>query len=163
MEHPMSAERSFSLFGLLIGGLTPAAIFVRLFWDAGGLRAENSWLLILLLATNLTSAVAGFFTGKLVGRSVAYLHSLPFGSSLLLLPFLGLVWGMAAGAAGGVFMFVIGAIVGSMLGGLVGAAALPAFAILHRIMKRGDMIERRYFFPLAFGVTLTICSFILGL
>lgn len=162
MAHPIAPDKAFSYFGLLIGALTPAAIFVALLWDSGGLLPDNAWLLILLVLTNVTSAVVGFFSGKLVGRSVAYLHGLSLGRSLLLLPFLGLVWGMVAGGAGGVFMFIIGAVFGAMLGGVVGAVALPVFAILHRMMKRGEMIDRKHFLPLAFGVTLTICSFILG-
>lgn len=162
MTRPMPPEKAFSLFGLMIGTLTPAAIFVRVLWD-GGVRPENAWVLVLLILTNITAAITGFFTGKLVGRSVAYLHDLSFSRSILLLPLLGLIWGMAAGAAGGVFMFIIGSVFGSMVGGAVGAIALPAFAILHRLTKRGEMIETRLFLPLAFGVTLTICSFILGL
>lgn len=162
MTSPIPPEKAFSLFGLMIGALTPAAIFIRVLWD-GGLRPENAWLLILLILTNITAAITGFFTGKLVGRSVAYLHDLSFSRAILLLPLLGLIWGMAAGAAGGVFMFIVGALFGSVVGGAVGAVALPVFATLHRLTKRGEMIETRLFLPLAFGVTLTICSFILGL
>lgn len=164
MMHPIAPDKVYSYFGLMIGALVPAAIFTRLLWNGGGdLRPEDAFVMILFVLTNVTAAVTGFFSGKLVGRSVAYLHGLSLGRSLLLLPFLGLVWGMAAGAAGGVFIFVIGAIFGAVLGGLVGAVALPAFALLHRMMKSGEMIDRKHFLPLAFGVTLTICSFILGL
>lgn len=162
MTSPIPPEKAFALFGLMIGALTPAAIFIRVLWD-GGLRPENAWLLILLILTNFTAAITGFFTGKLVGRSVAYLHDLSFSRAILLLPLLGLIWGMAAGAAGGVFMFIVGALFGSVVGGAVGAVVLPVFATLHRLTKRGEMIETRLFLPLAFGVTLTICSFILGL
>lgn len=161
--HPVAPDKAYSYFGLMIGALVPAAIFTRLLWDGAELRPENAWVLILLVLTNVTAAVTGFFSGKLISRCVTYLHGLSLGRSLLLLPLLGFVWGMAAGAAGGVFIFVIGAIFGAVLGGLVGAVALPAFALLHRMMKSGEMIDRKYFLPLAFGVTLTICSFILGL
>jgi hypothetical protein len=82
---------------------------------------------------------------------------------LLLAPLIGLTWGIISGGAGGVIIFVIGALFGAILGGAVGMVALPAFAVFHRLLKRGDMIERRHFLPLAFGITFTICSFILGL
>ena len=163
MSYPISPAKAFSYFGLLIGALAPAAIFARLLWDSGGLRLESAWLLILVVLTNITSAIVGFFSGRIVGRTVAYLHGLSLSRSLVLLPFLGLLWGMIAGGVGGVFMFVIGAVFGAMLGGIVGAVALPLFALLHRTMKRGEMIDRRHFLPIGFGVTLTICSFILGL
>jgi hypothetical protein len=163
MAGPMTPEKAFSYFGLIVGSLTPATIFARLLIDSGGMRPDTAWLLILLLATNVTTALTGFFTGKLIGRTVAYIHELSYGRSLILLPLMGLIWGMASGAAGGLFLFVIGAFFGALVGGVVGAVALPVFAVLHRLMRRGEMIDRSHFLPLAFGVTLTICSFVLGL
>ena len=163
MKNPLPPQKVFSYFGLMISSFIPSAILGRLLWDGGGLRPDNSWILILILLTISGSAVTGYTTGKLVGRTVAYLHKVPFSRSIVLLPLLGLIWGMTAGAAGGAFMFLIGAFFGAVVGGAVGAVALPAFAILHRLLQRGEMIETKHFLPLAFGVTLTICSLIMGL
>ena len=82
---------------------------------------------------------------------------------LLTMPFIGFLWGASAGAAGGVVIFIFGALFGAVLGGIVGAAALPVFATLHRWLKKGEFIELKHFLPLAFGIVLTICGFILGL
>src|SRR5688500_13565163 len=120
-------------------------------------------MVMLMSLMNAGAAIGGYFSGKVVARIVNDLNLLSVAHSILLLPFLGLIWGMIAGASGGVFFFVFGAVAGAVLGGPVGAVALPAFALLHRSLKRGDMIERSQYLPVAFGVTLTICSFILGL
>ncbi|NNE98413.1 MAG: hypothetical protein HKN25_05255, partial [Pyrinomonadaceae bacterium] len=73
------------------------------------------------------------------------------------------LWGVLSGGAGGLFIFLIGAVFGAMIGGMVGSVGLSAFAILHRILKRGDLMSRDLFYPLAFGVTFAICALILGL
>jgi hypothetical protein len=67
------------------------------------------------------------------------------------------------GAAGGIFIFIIGALFGAILAAMVGSIAVPAFTIFHRLLKRGEMIERKHFLPLAFGITFIITAFILGL
>lgn len=82
---------------------------------------------------------------------------------LLALPFVGILWGILAGGAGGIIIFVVGAVFGAMLGAAVGSVALPVFAIFHRLLKTGEFIDRRQFLPLAFGITLIISAFILGL
>jgi hypothetical protein len=74
-----------------------------------------------------------------------------------------ILWGIIAGGSGGLIIFLVGAFFGAFVGGTVGAVALPAFAVFHRVLKRGDVMEYKHFLPLALGVTLTICSFILGL
>jgi hypothetical protein len=58
---------------------------------------------------------------------------------------------------------VIGAFFGAFLGAAVGSVALPTFTIFHRLLKKGDKLDSQHFLPLAFGVTLIICAFILGM
>jgi len=82
---------------------------------------------------------------------------------ILLSPFIGILWGIMAGGAGGVIIFLVGAIFGAFIGGMVGGAALPLFLIFHRLLRKGEFIEQKHFLPIAFGITFTICSFILGL
>ena len=164
MRHPVSTEKAFAFFGLMLGSLPPAAIFFRILADKGLPNLlDDLWIVPMLLITNVTAAIVGYFTGMKVATTVRYLHRLSLHRSMLLLPLIGILWGMAAGGAGGLFLFLIGALFGAVIGGTVGAVALPAFAVLHRSLKRGDVIELRQFLPLSFGITLTICAFILGL
>lgn len=163
MINPLSVEKAFAYFGLLLGTFPPLAMFIRFFTDKGALRGEDFWILGVVAVINLISAVVGFFSGKLVGKIVAGLEKLTWTQMLPVLPFVGIFWGMLAGGAGGIIVFVIGAIFGAALGGAVGGIALPAFTIFHRLMKKGDRIDRRHFLPIAFGIAFVISAFILGL
>jgi len=115
-----------------------------------------------MLIMNLVSAVVGFLSGKWIGKMVTNVEQMPWVSMLILLPFIGTLWGFMAGGAGVFIFFVVGAIFGALIGGIVGAIALPTFVIFHRILQRGDDIELKHFLPLSLGVTFTICSVILG-
>jgi hypothetical protein len=131
--------------------------------NAGETSVDELWIPALLLLVNAGSAVTGFLTGKMVGRAMSKINRIHPVHRVFALVAVGLLWGMAAGAGGGVFIFLVGAIAGAVIGGLVGAVALPVFAILHNLLRRGDAIDKRHLLPLAFGVTLTICAFIFGL
>lgn len=163
MSAPLSIKKSFSYFGLMLGTFPPAAVFLRYAMDSGLGGSEDIWIIPVILIVNLVSAIVGFFTGKVVGSIFASLERAPWVAMLAISPLIGLLWGIAAGGAGGFIILIVGALFGAVIGGLVGAAALPAFAIGHRALQRGEMIETKHFLPLSFGITLTICSFILGL
>jgi hypothetical protein len=163
MSNPFSPEKAFAYFGLLLGVFPPLALFLRFFLEMGPNRTGEVWMIGIFFIVDLLSAIVGFFTGKLVGKMMRNLEARSWSVLLLAAPLVGLVWGILSGGAGGIIIFVIGAFFGAILGGAVGMVALPAFAVLHRLLKRGDMIEQRHFLPLAFGITFTICSFILGL
>ncbi|MGI8669996.1 MAG: hypothetical protein ACR2J3_09165 [Aridibacter sp.] len=162
MSNPLSAEKAFSFFGLLLGTFPPAAFFAKFLFESGNPGNIEFWIVVLLLVVNVVTAAAGYFTGKLIGKITFELEKLSWQWMLLALPFLGLLWGIMSGGAGGFFLFVFGAIFGAMLGGLVGSVALPIFTIFHRLLKRGDKIENKHFLPLAFGISLIISAFILG-
>lgn len=162
MSSPMRPDQAFAHLGLLLGSFPPVAIFARFLSERGPLLADDAWVVFLLIVVNFTSAIVGYATGKLVGRAVARLEREPWWTMGALLPLIGLLWGMAAGGAGGFFVFVFGAFFGAVIGGIVGLVALPVFAALHRLLKRGDMIELKHFLPVAVGVTFTICALILG-
>lgn len=163
IKNPLSNKQVFAYFGLLLGTFPPAAMFIKFFTDAGNFRGDDFWLLGVLAIINLVSAIVGYFSGKVVGRIVGDLEKLSWTKMLLTLPFVGVLWGGVAGGAGGVIVFVVGAIFGAMLGSAVGGLALPVFALFHRLLKKGDVIDRRHFLPLAFGITFIACAFILGL
>ena len=163
MMRPLSPEKVFARFGLMLGAFPPAAIFGRLFLGKGVFRLEDVWIFGVVLVICLIASTVGYFTGKKVGRAVARLETTTWTRMLLALPLVGAVWGIAAGAAGGVIIFVFGAFFGAVAGGAVGAVALPAFTIFHRLLKTEDRIEEKHFLPLAVGTTLAISAFFLGL
>jgi len=161
MRRPLNAEKAFSYLGLMLGIFPPATLFTR-FVIENRVLSDGAWIIGILLIVNVVSAVVGFFSGKWIGRVVTSVEKLNWTGMILLLPFIGFLWGMMAGGASGFIIFVFGAIFGAAIGGVVGAVALLLFAIFHRLLKRGDLIETKHFLPLAFAVTLSICSFILG-
>lgn len=158
MRHPLTTEKAFGYFGLLLGLFPPAAIFIQFLKD-GAVPGT----VVLLIFVNLICAGAGYLSGRLVGKLAAVTETYSWNKMLLILPLLGMLWGNIAGGAGGIFVFIIGAFFGAFFGAIVGAVAIPAFTIFHRLLKRGEMIEQKHFLPLAFGVTLIISAFILSL
>lgn len=163
MKNPLSSVQTFSYFGLILGIFLPAAMFTRIFINDGVLRNEDVWILGILAIVSIISAVVGFFSGKLIGKIARETETYSWWNMLLLLPFIGIFWGIIAGGAGGIIILIVGALPGAILGAMVGSVALPAFTIFHRLLKKGDMIESKHFLPLAFGITFIICGFILGL
>ena len=163
MKNPISIEQTYAYFGLLLGTFTPAAMFTRFFIDAGMYRSEDFWILGVFLVVNAAAAIAGYFSGKTIGKFVRDLETMSWSKMILALPFVGFFWGIVTGGASGIIIFIIGAFFGAFLGAIVGSLALPVFTVFHRLLKRGDVIEGKHFFPLAMGVTLVISAFFLGL
>lgn len=159
MKNPFSLDKTFSYFGLMLGAFPPAAIFIRIVMEG---RTET-WVFGVMFIVNLISAIVGYFSGKLIAKAVRAAENLSWTKMILLLPFLGLFWGIMSGGAGGIVILFIGAFVGAVIGGIVGSIALPFFTIFHRLLKKGEMIERKHFLPIAFGITFIISGFILGL
>jgi hypothetical protein len=162
-KNPMSTEKTFSFFGLLLGTFPPAAIFLKFIIEGEGFNTNELWILGVMAIVNLISAIVGFVSGKLIGKVVREFEKTTWFVMLLAMPLIGALWGILAGGAGGIIIFIIGAFFGAYLGAMVGAVALPIFGIFHRLIKKGDFIDRNQFLPLSFGVTFVICAFILGL
>lgn len=141
------------------------AMFGKFLYQTIGKNPYNdeTWIIFLLLVVNFVCALTGYYSGRLIGQIVSQIEKLNWTSMLLIAPFIGILWGVMTGAAGGVFIFVIGAFFGAAIASLVGAVALPAFTIFHRFLKKGDVIERDQFLPIAMGITLLISALILGL
>lgn len=163
LENPISNDKAFALFGLFMGAFPPFAFLAQIFFNANDFRVEDSWVVVLLLVVNVVTAIAGYFSGKIVGKVVGELEKVNWLLMLLALPFIGSLWGMVSGAAGGLIFFGIGAVFGGMIGGMAGTVALPVFAVLHRIFKKGDVIDKKILLPLALGVSIGIAAFIAGL
>ncbi len=159
MKNPLSLEKTFSYFGLILGALPPAAMFIRFAIDG----RLDGWVFGVMFIINLISAIVGFFSGKVVAKTVRFFETKSWSAMILALSFVGLFWGMISGGAGGIIIFIFGAFFGAILGGIVGSIALPLFTILHRLMKKGENIELKHFLAIAFGITFVICGFILGL
>jgi hypothetical protein len=161
MKNPITTQKAVAYFGAMLGLFPPCAMFSKFLFDNP--RKPEIIVILLLILVNITCAVAGYFSGKLIGKGLASIEKLSWHKMILIVPFLGIVWGIMTGGAGGIFIFVIGAFFGAVIAAMVGAAALPAFAVLHRLLKRGETIEEKHFFPIAMGITSIITALILGL
>lgn len=162
MRHPLNISKTFSYFGLMLGTFPPAAIFAKFLFESSA--GKDEFLILgFILIMNIITAVVGYFSGKLIGRIVKESETYSWLMMILLMPFVGILWGIMAGGAGGAIVFLIGAFFGAAFGAMVGAAAIPVFAVFHRLLKKGEMMEFKHFLPLAFGITFTICAFIFGL
>jgi hypothetical protein len=166
MKNPITNEKAFARFGLMLGIFPPMVIFGS-FLVSEFLHnpTTDKWLFVFLLPfINIICAVVGYYSGKhIISKLVEKTETLTWSKMILLSPLIGILWGIITGGIGGVFIFVIGAFFGAMIASIVGSAALTTFTAFHRLLKRGDSIEQKHFLPLAFGITATICAFILGL
>lgn len=162
MRRPLNTSKAFAYLGLILGTLPPAAIFAKFLFESPN---NNDKFIIFgfLILMNIITAVVGYFSGKLIGKMIRESETYSWHTMILLLPFVGMLWGIMAGGAGGAIVFLIGSVFGAAFGAMVGAVAIPVFTIFHRLLKKGEMIELKHFMPLAFGIAFTICAFILGL
>jgi hypothetical protein len=166
MKNPLTNEKAFARFGLMLGTFPPMMIFGSFLLNEFRHNPSNEkWLpVFLLLFVNIVCAVAGYYSGKnIISQFIAKAETYSWSSMILLMPFIGILWGIITGGIGGVFIFIIGAFFGAIIASMVGSVALTTFTVFHRLLKRGDSIEQKHFLPVAFGITATICAFILGL
>ncbi len=162
IKNPLTTEKVFAYFGLMLGAIPPYALFSR-FIILNIKTFDEIWIVALLLFVNITCAAVGYFFGKLMGRLVSEIEKWSWSKMLLVIPFIGILWGIMAGGSGGMFLFVIGGIFGAILASMVGGIAFPALTIFHRLLKKGDVIERNQFLPIALGITFAIAAFFFSL
>lgn len=168
MRHPVSSEKAFAFLGLLLGALPSAAIFVRLF-GYGIVRGSinileaGGTLFFLCLFINLVCCLVGYAMGSFVSGSALRLEHNSWVRMLIIMPLLGAAWGAVTGVVGGFFVLGIGAFFGWVFGIPVGFFGFLMFAIIHRALERGGMIDARHFAPLASGIAAIITSLILSL
>lgn len=163
MKRPLTAEKAFAYLGLTLGSLGPFSIFFNIVLNANGFDPGFGLAIGLFLIANTATAAMGFWTGKIVGRAIVSLRSRAWPAFVALSLLLGIAWGGISGGFGGFFLFIIGGFFGAIIGAMAGSVVLPVFAITHRLLASGNLIEMKHFLPLAFGTVLTVCAFILGL
>jgi hypothetical protein len=163
MQRPLPTEKAFALFGLLLGTLPPAAIFIKLF---GGALTHSylppGWFL-LLLVMNVVCCLVGRYLGSKLSRMVTAVERDSWILMVIESLIIGLIWALGTGAAGGLLAFGFGAMFGAACAIPVGLLAFGLFVPLHRLVARGGMIDARHFWPLACGVVMIITALILGL
>lgn len=162
MRRPVSIERSYALFGLLLGSLPSAAIFYRIL-DNNPARHFDPLASLLILGMYIVCCLAGRFIGSRLSPMILRVARGSWKRMLIWSPLVGLLWGASVGAMGGAVLFGIGAIPGAICAIPVGLLAFSLFMPLHRLLAHGGMIEAQHLWPLACGVTLTLTALILGL
>lgn len=161
MKSPLSTADAAKYFGAMLGMFPPFAVFCKLFLtDLSFVKPETIFFIV---AGTVLCTFTGWFAGKVCARAIASSELNNWNLMILCSPLIGILWGIIAGGLGGLIFFILGAIPGAVIAAMVGAAAFPAFMILHKMLKKGELIEEKHFFPISLGITLTITAFILGL
>lgn len=163
MSRPLSTRLAFALFGLMVGLLPPAAIFIKMFgYGVAGYNA-GALMFIMCLLMNFACASAGYGMGLALSHPLRSLERGTWTRMMIMLPLLGAAWGAVTGFAGGLIFMGIGAIFGAVFAIPVGALCFTLFTTLHRMLARGGMIDARHFWPLASGTSLLAAALVLGL
>ena len=162
MTNPIDSTKAFAYFGFMIGTMPPMTLAIRTIADGNAGEAIEVLFLVLLILAGIVAGSVGYISGQLVPAVMNAFRDFRTMNRIAMFVMIGFVWGAAAGAAGGVMLFVFGAIFAGIAGGIVGAICVPAFAILHDTLRRGDLIEMKHFLPIGFALTLSLCAFILG-
>jgi hypothetical protein len=168
--NPLTTADAYAWFGTLLGLFPPFAIFGRILGHAlseGTLRHSPTadvllfWGL-LLLVVNAVCCLVGRKFGAHLGRKMHDPRRWSWPMFLFSSLMMAVAWGLVAGGAGGALVFGIGAIFGVVCAVPVALVAFPVFAVLHRLLSHGGMIEGRRLWPLVFGVPLTVAALILS-
>jgi len=166
----LTTGEAYAWFGTFLGLFPPFAIFARIF---GGALAEgvtrrlptaDGFLFwgLMFLAMNAVCCLVGRKMGARLGHHFGdprrWSWPVFVFSSLLM----AVAWSVATGAAGGAVAFILGAFFGVACALPIALVTFPVFAVLHRLLSHGGMIEERRLWPLAFGVPLIITAMILN-
>lgn len=167
---PLTTEESYAWFGTFLGLFPPFAIFARIlapaFSEGMSRRPPTAdgalYWMMLFLVMNAVCCLVGRKLGAYIGRKIGDPRGWSWPAFIPEAIGLGVLWGVATGAAGGAVGFIVGAVVGVLCAVPVAMTAFPVFAVLHRLLSHGGMIEERDLWPLAFGVPLTAAALILS-
>lgn len=163
MRRAIPRRRAFAIFGLLLGGLPSAAIFIKIFgFVLAAPGSQLAWIVIPVVMNAVCCLAGARLASKLSGMVSGVEHD-SWCMVLLKSVIIGLVWGAGTGAAGGFPAWGFGAIFGAICAIPVGILGFVLFVPLHRLLERGGMIDARHFWPIACGVVMVISAFILGL
>jgi hypothetical protein len=158
MRRPVPTERAFARFGLLLGMLPPAAIFLRVALLFHFVAA----LYLIFLPMLLVCALLGRRMGANSGRTFDESERASWGRTMMDALEDAFIWAAATGGAGGAIFFGVGAVFGFVGALPVAMFAFALFAPLHRLLARDGMIDARHLAPLAWGINLTISALILS-
>ncbi len=163
MRSPLTAKQAYGYLGLFLGILPPAAYFIRM----GGYGIDPNFYnpvpFFLLFFMNAVCALVGWKMGKVLGDNIQKLERSSWSKMFGFVSLLALVWAAATGFAGGAIVFLIGGLFGAVFAAPVALAGFLMFAVVHRLMERGHLIEKANVLPMAVGISLIISAFILGL
>lgn len=163
MLRPILPKAAFGHLGLMLGILPPAAIFSHFLFDGFRWNRGSGAFLFVFLLMNVICAVVGRGAGRSLSGMAFNLERSSWTTMLLVMPFVGALWGIMTGFLGGLIFFGFGGIAGAFIAAPIGAIAFTLFAILHRWLERGTQIDRRQLIPIAYGISLTIAAFCFGL
>lgn len=160
MRKPISTQEAYALFGMLLGLLPAGAIIFRLlnliWWD---FQLGN----FVYLSAGLAMCMAvGYRRGAKAGLEMDEIERGSWPHTVVGSLEAGFIWAVITGAAGGAVFFLVGSLFGLICALPVGLAGFLLFTIFHRLLARGGMIDARRFWPLAWGVALTITALILS-
>ncbi|HEX8147686.1 MAG TPA: hypothetical protein VF591_10940 [Pyrinomonadaceae bacterium] len=158
MQQPLTTEQAYRLFGTFLGLLPPFALFER--YLAGAQGFKEPWPVALCVGMNVVCCLVGRWFGGYLGRWAGNPRARSVFGFALVVFVMAVAWGVVTGGSGGLLCFGFGAIFGAFIASPIALAAFPVFAILHRLISRGGMIEARHTWPLAFGIPLTIAAMI---
>ena len=163
-QNPMSSEDAWSQFGLWLGIIPPAAIFLKLFSYGFtlGWRPAAVGFAFLFLAMNFVCALTGRRIANEFSKVVANYQRRSWSLMLFVLPLMGMAWGAVTGFVGGLLFFGIGALGGIAFAIPIGLVAFTLFAIFHRLIEFEGFAEQKHLLPVSIGICLTIAAFILG-
>ena len=163
MKRPISTRASYTIFGSAIGFLPTFSVALAILKTSGPDTEKTIlWVTSFWIAAFVTGTFGGLL-GKYAAKFTENARSRRLSVHLSLLPFIGAIWGGAAGALGGVFVFVIGAFFGAVIGGMIGFVAVPIFSLLHGMMRQGDSVELGHLLPITFAIVGTLSAAILSI
>jgi hypothetical protein len=163
LRRPVNVAEAYGWFGLFLGLFPPAAIFSRLFLgEITSSGFEWGWL-ALVIFMNAVCAVVGRKTALFIAAQLGQPREQPWPLLCAVSLLAALVWGVVTGGAGGLVFFGFGAFFGALYAVAVALVAFPAFALLHRLLSRGGMIDEHTLWPLAFGLPAVVAAAILGM
>lgn len=168
--NPLTTGESYAWFGTFLGLFPPLALFGRILGlslSEGTFRSfptADGWIFwgLLFLVMNAVCCLVGRKFGAYLGRRMGDPRRWTWPIFLFSSLMMAVAWGIVTGGAGGAVGFGIGAIFGVICAVPVALAAFPVFALLHRLLSHGGMIEGRKLWPLVFGVPLTAAALILS-
>lgn len=164
IQFPVNTTQSYGMLGLFLGAFPPAAYFIRMGnygMDALGTSGSPALFLIVLFM-NVICTLVGYKIGQVIGQRMHKPERGPWSNMIVVSVLWALFWSLVTGFSGGAIAFIVGGFAGVLFALPVALAAFPAFAIIHRLIERGGLIERKHLVPVAMGISLTISAFILS-